>query len=122
MKILLVVLLLILLYECVKFLYEETYKNWNNKYFCKKVCDDIMLKHPFQERIFYDKFSVFVGHGSNNIYTVLLGHQVIASWAYTNDKIDNLFIYNEGIFATFKEKYILETNQDKYIHPIFTRA
>ena len=88
--------------------HEKIYRNWKNKYFCKGVCNDIMYKHPFQERIFYDKFYVSVGH--NDIYSIILGNQSVASWYYTNGKIANLYIDNEELFKTFKEKYILENN------------
>ena len=79
------------------------------------VCNDIMFKHPFKERVFYDGFYVDVGHNDN--YIVVLEAQPIAAWSYKNGEVRDLCIYNEELFKTFKEKYILENNQDKYIHP-----
>ena len=108
MKYLTTALLFIALYELVKHLYEKYYKNWKNKYFCGKVCEREMLLHPFKERIFYDNFSVFVGH--NNSYSVILDSNTIATWWYSDGKIKDLYIYNEELFKTFKEKYILENN------------
>ena len=108
MKYLCFALLLIALYETIKHLHKKYYKNWKNKYFCKGVCDDIMFKNPFQERVFYDAFFIDVGH--NNTYTIVLGSQSVAAWTYINGSIDNLCVYNEELFKTFKEKYILENN------------
>lgn len=108
MKYLLITLLLIVTYEAIKFLYDETYKNWRIKYFCRKVSNEITLLHPFKERVFYDKFSVFVGHSS--VYVITLDNITIASWKYLNGEIVDVIVDNEELFKTFKENYILENN------------
>ena len=108
MKFLISIILFIVLYELIKNLHENFYKNWKNKYFCRDVCNDIMLKHPFKERVFYDGFYVDVGHNDN--YIVVLETQSIAAWFYKSGEVRDLCIYNEELFKTFKEKYILENN------------
>ena len=108
MKYLLITLFIILMYEAITFFYKETYKNWRTKYFCRKVSEEIALLHPFKERIFYDKFSVFVGH--TNTYAITLDNSTIATWKYLNGEVSNVIVDNEELFKTFKENYILENN------------
>ena len=108
MKYLLITLFIILMYEAINFFYKETYKNWRTKYFCGKLSEEIALLHPFKERVFYDKFSVFVGH--TNEYAITLDNLTIATWKYLNGKVTDVIVNNEELFKTFKENYILENN------------
>lgn len=82
--------------------YEVIGKKWAYKYFCRCVTKDIYLKHPTEERIFYDNFNIFVN--DNDSFTLMLDTIVVANWSYKDDNI-HLSIIDEDLFNTFKRNY-----------------
>jgi hypothetical protein len=100
MKLLLSVLFLIVTYEL---LYEKIYKENRNKYFCKKVSEDIKLIHPQDERIFYNNFNVVVQ--TETIFNLFLEDTIVASWEYIDNKITSVCVRDMELFNLFKETY-----------------
>ena len=100
MKFLFIALLLIVAYEV---LYEKYYKNTRNKYFCRKVSEDIILNHPYKERIFYNNFNVVVQ--TESIFNLFLEDTFVASWEYVDYKITSMYVEDMKLFNIFKEDY-----------------